>query len=354
MTNSKKDYPFEFSLQTGHPFELDNINSTLKVFNSLSNSERSEVLKMAQKLDYKRYDAVLNFGKKTQEKLSHFASHMLKVAQKQDFSKTGRLLNDLVSHIDLIEVDHLLPIEQSILSKIFSRRKPELQQIISDFTRLKVRIDRLSIQLEHAQHQLLKDYESFNELYNINEEYFHDINLYIAACELKLAELKEIELPKLELQASQSGDPLAENALRDLNMQIEWIDKRKYDLEISREVAIQSAPQIRMIQQTSQMLIDKIQSSILTTIPVWQQQISIILQMNRQRKLAETEQKIIRASNELSRKNKDVFEATKNSTINQINSTENQIEQFKETQTKLLKDLEDTIFLQEQASKQLQ
>ena len=354
--------PFEAFSQTGSDiaqeeqkqFELNQRqNPALALYYSLPSSEQSKALKLTSAIHHNQYETILNFGKEAQEKLSQFTSYMLKHTQKQDIHMTGRLLNDLFTHIDQISPDALMPKETGFFGKLFQKKQASIQEVMTDYTRLKVRIDRLSIQLEHSQHQLLKDYDLLEQLYKMNEDYFRHINAYIAACEWKLNELRTQLLPELEQKAIRTMDPLDEQALRDLHMQIEWIDKRKYDLEISREIAIQSAPQIRMIQQTGQMLIEKIQSSVLTTIPIWQSQIAIILQMNKQRRLAETEQKMIKATDALSRKNKTMYEATKLHTTNQIQNTSIDLQKFKETQQKLLKDIEETIYIQQQASQKI-
>lgn len=362
MSESTNKNPFEAFSQTGSPFADEELqqyelnlkrNPELVLYNSLAMQEKNEALKLAKTLKHNQYDSILLFGKEAQEKLSQFTSYMLKHTQKQDIQITGQLLNDMFTYIDKINPDAFMPKKETFISKLFQKRQPNLQEVMSDYTRLKVRIDRLSIQLEHSQIQLLKDNELLEQLYKMNEDYFRHINKFIAACEWKLYELKNELLPELQQVATLSQDPLDEQAVRDLHMQIEWIDKRKYDLEISREIAIQSAPQIRMIQQTGQMVIEKIQSSVLTTIPVWQSQIAMILQMNKQRRLAETEQKMINATNALSRKNKDMFEATKLHTTNQIRNTSIDLQKFKETQQKLLRDIEETLYIQQQASQKL-
>ena len=362
MTELNKN-PFEAFSQTGNPladketqqYEINlKQNPELVLYNSLAQNEQSEALKLAETIKHNQYDSILMFGKEAQEKLSQFTSYMLKHTQKQDIQMTGQLLNDMFMHIEKINPDAFMPPKQNFISRIFQKRQPNIQEVMSDYTRLKVRIDRLSIQLEHSQIQLLKDNDLMEKLYKMNESYFRHINTYIAACEWKIYELKTELLPKLQHTAATSLDPLDEQAVRDLHMQIEWIDKRKYDLEISREIAIQSAPQIRMIQQTGQLLIEKIQSSILTTIPIWQNQIAIILQMNKHRRIAETEQKMIRATDALSRKNYDMYKATKSKTNNQIEHTSMDLQQFKETQMKLLRDLEETITIQQKATKSIQ
>lgn len=128
---------------------------------------------------------------------------------------------------------------------------------MTHYNKLSKRIDRLSIQLEHNQNTLLTDYQFLNELYAMNEDYFQEINVFIASLEIKKQHLADVVLPAIEKQQLQADDAFKHLELKDLHMQMEWLDRRMYDLELSREVAIQYAPQIRMIQQTNQMLIEK-------------------------------------------------------------------------------------------------
>ena len=362
MEQKTPSNPFEPFVQSGSTFaeeeftqfeQLQAASPQLALYYSLPANEQNEAFQLASNLNHQDYEAILSFGKQAQEKLADFTSYMLKQTRAQDTTRTATLLNDLFQHIEQISVDTFVQKEPTFLERLFHKKQPSIQEAISNYTRLKVRIDRVSIQLEHSQLQLMKEYEMLNDLYQINEDYFHYINTYIAACEWKLNDLRELHLPAIIKKASETGHVLDEQAMRDLHMQIEWIDKRKYDLEISREIAIQSAPQIRMIQQTGQLLMEKIQSSILNTIPIWQSQIAMILQMNKQRRLAQTEQRMIKASNTLSEKNRALFEATKTKTNEQLQATSFDLEQFKQTQTQLLKDIEETILIQQQANKML-
>lgn len=153
-------------------------------------------------------------------------------------------------------------------------------------------------------------------------------------------------LPKLQVQTLESDDPMQKHKLQDLHMQIEWLDKRMYDLEISREISIQCAPHIRLIQQTNQMLIEKIQSSVMTTIPLWQSQISMLLSMNSQRRAMQSQQRLMDVSDELMRKNGKMMDVTARATRKQKGVSHSDIDRFKQTQLQLLKEIEDTLRIQ--------
>ena len=362
MADSISPNPFEAFSSTGSLLAANEekmylANSqkavSLPLFNALPEPKKQEAMQLAADLNHAAYEKVLSFGKASQEKLTQFTSVMLKLTHRHDVNATGQLLNDLVVQLEKIDTDALVQKDKGFLTKLFNKRQPSISEVMTQYTRLKVRIDRLSIQLEHSQLQLLKEFQMLDQLYALNEEYFHTINTFIAACELKLDHLRTHLLPSAQQKQALTQDPIDENAVRDLIMQIEWVDKRKYDLEISREIAIQSAPQIRMIQKTGQMLIDKIQSSVMTTIPLWQNQIAMILQMNQQRRIAQSERRMLEASERLARKNEQAYAATKFGAKSDNDAVKENLERFRKTQQKLLKELEDTLQVQRQTSQTL-
>ena len=183
MTELNKN-PFEAFSQTGSPladqetqqYEINlKQNPELVLYNSLGQNEQTEALKLAETIKHNQYDSILMFGKEAQEKLSQFTSYMLKHTQKQDIQMTGQLLNDMFTHIDKINPDAFMPEKQNFISRLFQKRQPNIQEIMSDYTRLRVRIDRLSIQLEHSQIQLLKDNDLFIILNKVDDtlSYYH-------------------------------------------------------------------------------------------------------------------------------------------------------------------------------------
>ncbi len=362
MNNETSSNPFDAFSRTGstfaqgaaEKFEIQQASqSNTPIFSSLAEKYQKHAMELALELNHEIYESVLTFGRTSQEKMTQFTSQLLKHTQRQDVNSTGKLLTDLLVELEKINPDALIQQEQGFIAKLFQKKQPSISELMSQYTRLKVRIDRLSIQLEHSQQQLLKEYNMLDSLYDLNEKYFHHINTFIAAAEIKIDQLVRIELKKIEEQARLSNDPLDQHAINDLHMQIEWIDKRKYDLEISREIAIQSAPQIRLIQQTGQMLIEKTQTSVMATIPLWQSQIAMLLSMNQQRRIAQSEQKLVRASEQLSRKNAAMYEVTKNDTTKQRAVSNTDLERFRQTQLKLLRDIEETLSIQQQANDKL-
>jgi uncharacterized protein YaaN involved in tellurite resistance len=318
---------------------------TSPLFASLSAHDKQLSMKLAAELETSKYEQVLAFGYPAQEALKKFTNQMLNYIQRKDVRKVGEVLADLIQHLEKIDPDALIEQEKGFLSKLFNRPKQSIQEVMTHYNKLSKRIDRLSIQLAHTQTGLLSDYQFLNELYSLNESYFQEINVYIASLEIKKQHLKEVVMPNLTLAIATEEDPFKRQQLQDMTMQLEWLDRRMYDLEVSREVAIQYAPQIRMIQQTTQMLLEKIQSSIMNTIPLWQSQISMLLSMNNQRRAMESQKRLMDASEQLLRKNGKMLETTAKAS-KRASLNHEDIDRFKQTQTKLLQDIEDTLRVQ--------
>lgn len=312
------------------------------LFASLSNQMKQQALELAQNLEPKQYEDVLEFGLPAQEALKKFTSQMLQYIQRKDVRKVGEVLSDLMQHLEMIDPDALIEQEKGFFAKLFSRSTQSIQEIMTHYNKLSKRIDRLSIQLEYNQNALLSDYQFLNKLYAMNEQYFQEINVYIATLEIKKQHMRDVVLPALQKEVLEGQNPFKQHELKDIEMQIEWIDRRMYDLELSREVAIQYAPQIRMIQQTNQLLIEKIQSSVMTTIPLWQSQISMLLSMNNQRRAMQSQERLMNVSDQLMRKNGKMLEAT-GKMKNRAALSHSDVDRFKQTQLQLLHDIEDTL-----------
>lgn len=316
------------------------------VFYSLNAEEQSRSLLLASQLDVSQYENVLQFGAEIQQSLKNFTHNMLVRVQRNDTSPIREILHKLIKYLEKINPEDLIENEKSFFQKLFNRSKSSIQEAMSQYNRLSKQIDRLGIQLQHAQKGLLADMKLLNELYLLNEEYFRNLNIYIAAGEMKKKDLIANELPKLEQSSLSSNNPLDQQRLNDLQSSIEWIDKRLYDLQISREIAIQTAPQIRMIQQTNQMLVDKIQESVMTTIPLWQTQISMLINMNRQRKANQTTRRLMETSEQMLHKNAKMLDATVKDLGKQKSISNSEIDVFKQTQLQLINSIEETLRVQ--------
>ncbi|MER1985955.1 MAG: toxic anion resistance protein [Solibacillus sp.] len=312
--------------------------SATPLFLSLSKFQQSRALSLASELAATDYASILAFGQQEQEQLKKFSTDLLYQMQLRDTGTVRTVLHDLIEQLGQIEPDDFQSEERGLLKRLFARKKQSMQETMTHYNKLSKRIDRLGIQLTHAQQDLLKDLTFLGKLYEHNETYFHDINVLIAALEIKKQHMEENFTLK---------DDVFGQAVHDWQMQMEWLDRRIYDLELSREIAIQFAPQIRLTEQTNQLLVDKIQTSLLTTIPLWQSQIAMLLSLHRQQRTMQTEERMLQAQQQMQDKNRATF---KQASV----STKQQIDSLKQTQQQLLAALSDTLAAEQTLEKSRQ
>jgi len=209
-------------------------------------------------------------------------------------------------------------------------------------------IDRISIELDKHKSNLTKDVEMLDELYDKNKDYFDELSIYIEAAKKKQFELQKEEIPKLREKAKASGNQMDVQAASDMEQFIDHLDKRIYDLQLSRQIAIQTAPQIRMIQNVNQALAEKIQSSILTSIPLWKNQMSIALTLMRQRSAVSAQKAVTATTNDLLLKNSELLKQNALETATENERGVVDIETLKTTQNDIIETIEQTLRIQEQ------
>ena len=214
------------------------------------------------------------------------------------------------------------------------------------YQKLSTQVDRIGIQLEHSKRGLVEDVRMLDKLYDQNKNYFKALNIYIAAAELKRDEIVQQVIPALRQKAEQSNDQMAFQEVHDMTQFVDRLEKRIYDLQLSRQITIQSAPQIRMIQQTNQTLAEKIQSSIMTSIPLWKNQIAIALTLNRQQKAVSAQRQVTATTNDLLLKNSEMLKVNSIETAKENERGIVEIDTLKKTQENLLSTIEETLQIQ--------
>lgn len=327
-------------------FEPQGDESLSPLFHTFTPIQQKQALKLVESLKLDRYEEILNFGAKVQEALASFSHQMLHHVQRKDVLKVGEILNQLMNRLQSIDPDLLLNEKQGFFQRLFGKTPATIQQTMTQFQRLGTQIDRLGIQLEYAQNSLLDDLIMLDELYKLNNTYYDELNIYIAAAQLRKQQALTRDLPLLKQQVALSNDSLSQQKVADLVAMIERLDQRLYDLELSKQLTLQTGPQIRLMQQTNQQLAEKIQMSILTTIPLWKNQISMLLTMNHQRRVAITQRKMAETTNEMMKKKTKLAKHTAKETQLEQLQTENEILSLKNTQIALLQMIEETIELQ--------
>lgn len=319
-----------------------------RLVDALPEENKKRALELAKQIDPANHQAIIAYGTQAQSQLLNFSSSMLDHVQNKDIGPIGDILNDLMSKLKSVNPDELSPEKKNFFSKMFGRISSSIQEVMSKYQKTGAQIDRISVKLNQSKQVLLEDLQMLEQLYEKNKEYFHALNIYVAAGELKIEELRTKAIPELKKKAEASGDQMAYQDVNDMIQFADRLEKRLYDLKLSRQITIQSAPQIRMIQNTNQALAEKIQTSIMTAIPLWKNQIAIALTLIRQRQAVEAQKQVSKTTNDLLLKNAEML---KTNTIETARENERglvDIETLKKTQSNLISTLEETIKIQQE------
>ncbi|MDN7241014.1 toxic anion resistance protein [Planococcus sp. N028] len=312
----------------------------------LTKEEQEKARALAKQIPAGNYEAILTYGANAQNQLSQFSHKMLDHVQSKDIGPVGDVLHDLMRKLQELNPEELSQKKKSGLRKMFAKAKYSVQEMMTKYQKLSTQVDRISIQLDHSKRGLLEDVQMLEQLYDQNKTYFQALNVYIAAAELKRDEIMTETIPALRKKAEASNDQMAYQEVNDMAQFLDRLEKRLYDLQLSRQITIQSAPQIRMIQQTNQTLAEKIQSSIMTSIPLWKNQIAIALTLNRQMKAVEAQKQVTATTNELLLKNSEMLKMNSIETAKENERGIVEIETLKQTQENLLTTIEETLRIQ--------
>jgi uncharacterized protein YaaN involved in tellurite resistance len=323
-----------------------NGNSTPALLDRLPKEQQAKAKQLAEQIDYKDYEAILKYGTAAQNQLSSFSHSMLEHVQKRDIGPIGDVLSDLMKKLEQMNPEELNSKQQGIFKKLFRKVSSSLQEVLSKYQKIGSQIDRISVRLEHSQKTLLDDNRLLETLYEKNKDYFQALNIYIAAAELKRDEIQHTLLPSLRRKAEESGDELLFQEVNDTMQFLDRLDKRIHDLKLSRQMTIQSAPQIRLIQNTNQALAEKIQASILTAIPLWKNQIAIALTLLNQQKAVTAQKQVSRTTNDLLLKNSEMLKTNSIETARENERGIIDVETLKKTQENLIATIEETLTIQ--------
>ncbi|WP_445194624.1 toxic anion resistance protein [Staphylococcus xylosus] len=336
-----------------HPLDKyieENSKSESKVVNSTQYTEKEQqkINELSEKIKPMDHDGLLNYGTEAQSHMSQFSHRILNEVKTTDVGPVGESLNGLMSKLKSVNPDELNPENQSKLKRIFRRTKASVNEIFSKMQSVGSQIDRISIELDKHKNNLVKDVDMLDELYNMNKDYFDELSLYIEAAKKKQYDLQQEDVPTLRAQAKSTGNQMDVQAASDMEQFIDRLDKRIYDLQLSRQIAIQTAPQIRMIQNVNQALAEKIQSSILTSIPLWKNQMSIALTLMRQRNAVTAQKAVTDTTNDLLLKNSELLKQNALATATENERGVVDIETLKTTQNDIIETIEQTLQIQEQ------
>ena len=276
-------------------------------YDELSKEEKAAIEEFNKKFDVNDSTQILQFGVSAQEKISKFSDSILEDVKTKNTGEVGDLLANLVSQIKSFDKDVSGTTKKNFIEKIFNSAKKEFDYIVAKYSKIEKNIDTIEGGLEKDKLQMLKDITIFDTMYEKNLEYFKEISLYIIAGEKKLEELRNTELPKLKAQAEKTGDQLDVQKVNDMEALINRFEKKIYDLKTTRIISIQMAPQIRLLQNNEAELVEKIQSSITNTIPLWKNQMVLALGISNAKNALKSQQAVSKLTNEMLAKNSETL-----------------------------------------------
>ena len=276
-------------------------------YDELSKAEKKAIDEFNKKIDLTDSAQVLQYGVAAQEKISKFSDSILEDVKTKNTGEVGDLLADLVSQIKSFDKDVSGTTKKNFIAKLFTSAKKEFDFIVAKYSKIEKNIDTIEGGLEKDKLQMLKDITIFDTMYEKNLEYFKEISLYIIAGDRKLKELREVELPKLKAAAEKSGEQLDVQKVHDMEALINRFEKKIYDLKTTRIISIQMAPQIRLLQNNEAELVEKIQSSITNTIPLWKNQMVLALGISNAKQALQSQQAVSKLTNEMLQKNSETL-----------------------------------------------
>ena len=275
----------------------------------LSEADRRVIEEFAGKIDLNNTDHVLLYGADAQKKIADFSDSALATVRTNDTGEVGEMLVKLVNEIKGFGDSAEKP---KGLGGLFWNAKKAVSDMQTKYDKVEVNVDAIASSLEGYQVQLLKDISLFNHLYDMNTEYFKELTMYILAGEKRLAEVRRTTLEELKARAAQSGDAMDAQRANDMAANCDRFEKKLHDLKLTRQVALQMAPQIRLLQNNDSLLVERIQSTLSNTLPLWKSQIVIALGLHRSQEALKAQTAVTDMTNELLRKN---AEALKTGTI---------------------------------------
>ena len=266
----------------------------------LTEAEKKAIDDFIKKVDVTNPDHVLLFGADAQKRIADFSQTALDAVKTQDTGEVGNMLVNLVAELKGFQKDSE---DRKGLAKLFSKGEDKITRMKARYSKVSANVDSIAGSLEGYQTQLLKDVAMFDRLYDQNSDYFHQLTLYIIAGDKKLEQVRATELRELQEKAAQSGDAMDAQKANDLAAQCDRFEKKLYDLKLTRQVAIQMAPQIRLLQNNDSLLVERIQSTLSNTLPLWKSQMVLALGLHHSQQALQAQTAVTDMTNELLRKN---------------------------------------------------
>ena len=308
---------------------------------TLSPEERKMVDDFANSIDLQNSTVILQYGAGAQKKIADFSETALANVRSKDLGEIGELLSGVVYELKKFDEEE----EKGFLG-IFKKGGNKIAAMKSKYDKAEVNINKICDVLEEHQRQLWKDSAMLDKMYDLNKNYFKELSMYILAGKKKLAQVRATKLPELLGKASRTGLAEDAQAARDLDSMCNRFEKKIHDLDLTRTVSMQTAPQIRMVQGNDTLMVEKIQSTIVNTIPLWKSQMVLTLGVEHSAQAAAAQREVTNMTNELLRKNADKLKMAVTETARESERGIVEIETLKHTNESLISTLDEVMQIQ--------
>ena len=328
----------EKEILNGEAVTEEKVESSLN-YDLLTDEEKQAIDEFCAKVDVSDTTQILQYGAAAQNKISTFSDSVLQNVKTKNTGDVGDLLSELVVQVKDFDGEVPESLNPKGLYGLFFNAKKQIEKMVAKYNKVEVNIEKIEQKLESQKIRMLKDITIFDTMYEKNLEYFKELSLYIIAGEKKLEELKTVTLPELQKKAEETGEQSDIQAVNDMINTINRFEKKIYDLKTTRIISIQMAPQIRLIQNNDSELVEKIQSSLINTIPLWKNQIVISLGLANSKAALGVQKQVTDMTNEMLQRNSEML---KQGTIEIAEESEKAIVNV-ETLQKTNKDIIETL-----------
>ena len=317
-------------------------NGNIAMEAQLSEEELKQVDEFSKQIDISNSTGIMNYGVGTQKKLADFSEKAIDNVKTKDMGEVGDMITDLVTQLKNFDVAE----EEKGIKAFFKKSANKVEALKAKYSKVETNVQTISNELEKHQITLMKDVEVLDKMYDLNLNYFKELTMYILAGKKKLEEERNTTLVELQKKAAESGLPEDAEKAKDFANKCDRFEKKIYDLELTRTIAMQTGPQIRMVQSSDTVMAEKIQSTIVNTIPLWKNQMVIAIGIEHATQAAQAEREVNDMTNKLLKQNAD---ALKVATIESAKEAERgivDIETLKHTNESLISTLDEVLKIQ--------
>ena len=314
----------------------------------LSESEKKAVEEFAKKIDIMDSSLVLQYGAAAQKNVASFSENALASVRTKNLGEVGKSLSDLVG--ELKEFGE--PEEKKGLFGFLKKTGDKLETMKAQYSKVETNVDKIVRQLEQHQVTLMKDVAMLDQMYELNLKYYKELTMYILAGKKKLSQVRETELPRLKAKAEQTGAQEDAQAYNDMVQMCERFEKKLHDLELTRMISIQMGPQTRLLQNNDTLMVEKIQSSIVNTIPLWKSQMVLALGLEHSRQATAAQSAVTDMTNQLLKKNADMLKMGTIETAREAEKSIVSIETLQHTNRQLIETLDEVLSIQREGAQQ--